>query len=168
MDHWPGLTSGRSSLVDRFDSDGRRFVVAVKNDPEFPDPRGLTTRERQVCEFIGIGQSTKEITLSQIEGADRTERAVNRCLGGYAGIFSGLANRHFVFLERSVELRSASKAVARTRGGRWNADASLSAHVPLPRATGSQLSRTAAASYQLSELVSSSSRQRAEHCVSVR
>jgi DNA-binding NarL/FixJ family response regulator len=64
MDAWEGLIDGRWSLVDRFDSDGRRFVVAVKNDPAFPDPRGLTSRERQISEFVGLGQSSKEIAYT--------------------------------------------------------------------------------------------------------
>jgi DNA-binding NarL/FixJ family response regulator len=61
MNSWEGLVDGRWSLVDRFDNDGKRFVVAVRNDPEHPDPRGLTTREREIAEFVGLGRSTKEI-----------------------------------------------------------------------------------------------------------
>ena len=61
MESWEGLVDGRWSLVDRFDTDGRRFIVAVKNDPAHPDPRGLTTREREIAEFVGLGRSTKEI-----------------------------------------------------------------------------------------------------------
>jgi DNA-binding NarL/FixJ family response regulator len=61
MDHWQGLVDGRWSLVDKFDSDGRRFVVAIKNDPVFPDPRGLSPRERQIAEFVGAGHTTKQI-----------------------------------------------------------------------------------------------------------
>jgi DNA-binding NarL/FixJ family response regulator len=64
LERWPGLVDGRWSLVDRFESDGKRFVVAVKNDPEHPDPRGLTLRERQVSEFVGLGRSTKEIAYT--------------------------------------------------------------------------------------------------------
>ncbi len=62
MDSWVGLVDGRWSLVDRFDTDGKRFVVAVKNDPDHPDPRGLTMGEREVSEFVGLGRSTKEIS----------------------------------------------------------------------------------------------------------
>ncbi len=61
MDNWEGLVDGRWSLVDRFDTDGKRFVVAVRNDPAHADPRGLTMREREVAEFVGLGRSTKEI-----------------------------------------------------------------------------------------------------------
>lgn len=72
---WEGLVRGRWSLVDHFDSDGRRFVLAIKNDPRFPDPRGLTARERQVAEFIGQGHSGKEI--SYMLGISRA--AVTNC-----------------------------------------------------------------------------------------
>ncbi len=64
LQQWEGLVEGRWSLVDRFDTDGRRFVVAIKNDPEYSDPRGLTMRERQIAEFVGLGQSCKEISYT--------------------------------------------------------------------------------------------------------
>lgn len=61
---WEALVAGRWSLVDRFDSDGRRFVVAVRNDPAQPDPRGLTEREHQVARFVGLGHASKQIAYT--------------------------------------------------------------------------------------------------------
>jgi len=61
MSAWEGLIQGRWSLIDHFDTDNRRFVVAIRNDPTYPDPRGLTERERQIAEFVGLGKSSKEI-----------------------------------------------------------------------------------------------------------
>ena len=61
LERWRGLVEGRWSLVDHFDRDGRRFVVAHKNDPDVLDPRGLSVRERQIAELVGMGRSTKEI-----------------------------------------------------------------------------------------------------------
>lgn len=61
---WRGLVEGRWSLLDRFDDDGQRFVVAVKNDPQVGDPRGLTRRALQVAELIGLGRSAKEIAYT--------------------------------------------------------------------------------------------------------
>lgn len=58
---WEGLVAGRWSLIDHFDSDQRRYVVAIKNDPGTPDPRGLSLRERQIAEFFGLGRQPKEI-----------------------------------------------------------------------------------------------------------
>lgn len=64
MESWQGLVEGRWSLVDYFDTDNRRFVVAVKNDPKYPDLRGLTNQERQVAEFAGLGHSSKAISYT--------------------------------------------------------------------------------------------------------
>jgi DNA-binding NarL/FixJ family response regulator len=64
LENWWGLVNGRWSLIDHFDTDGKRFVVAIKNDPAHPDPRGLTQGERQIAEFIGKGCTTKEITYA--------------------------------------------------------------------------------------------------------
>ncbi|MEM7412456.1 MAG: helix-turn-helix transcriptional regulator [Myxococcota bacterium] len=61
MESWSGLVEGRWSLVDRFERDGKRFVVAHRNEPSVVDPRGLTRRERQIAELVGMGRSTKEI-----------------------------------------------------------------------------------------------------------
>lgn len=58
---WEGLVAGRWSLVDRFERDGKRFIVAHPNDPDVGDPRGLSRRERQVAEYSGMGRSQKEI-----------------------------------------------------------------------------------------------------------
>jgi hypothetical protein len=38
---WQAMVAGRWSLLDHFDSDGRRFVVAHRNDAGVPDMRGL-------------------------------------------------------------------------------------------------------------------------------
>jgi len=64
LDLWQGLVAGRWSLVDRFDSDGRRFLVARKNDPEVTDPRALTLRERQVLAYVAMGHSLKLVAYS--------------------------------------------------------------------------------------------------------
>ena len=52
---------GRWSTVDWFDSDGRRFVLAIPNSPHVSDPRGLTDRERQVVAYARMGQTNKMI-----------------------------------------------------------------------------------------------------------
>jgi DNA-binding NarL/FixJ family response regulator len=75
LSSWEGLVSGRWSMVERFDSDGRRFVVAIKNDPNHPDPRGLTARERQVAEYVGLGCASKEIAYT----LGLSEAAITNC-----------------------------------------------------------------------------------------
>lgn len=75
LNNWEGLVSGRWSMVDRFDSDGRRFIVAIKNDPAHPDPRGLTPRERQISEYVGLGCASKEIAYT----LGLSETAITNC-----------------------------------------------------------------------------------------
>ena len=58
---WKALVQGRWSTVDWFDTDGRRFVLAIPNAPHVTDPRGLTERERQVATCAAFGQTNKMI-----------------------------------------------------------------------------------------------------------
>lgn len=61
---WRGLVTGRWSLVDRFDSDGRRYLVARRNDPAIPWPSTLSKRERQVAAFAALGHTNKRIAYT--------------------------------------------------------------------------------------------------------
>lgn len=58
---WKGLVRGKWTLVDWFDSDGRRFILARPNAPRVLDPRGLTEREAQVATYSAAGDSNKII-----------------------------------------------------------------------------------------------------------
>jgi len=58
---WTGLVDGRWSVVDRFESDGRRYLVAYRNDCSLPDPRALHPREAQVCRLVAYGHANKYI-----------------------------------------------------------------------------------------------------------
>jgi DNA-binding CsgD family transcriptional regulator len=61
LELWKGLVSCRWSLVDEFDHDGRRFVVARRNAIA---PRAwdvLTHREAQILAYLAEGQAPKLI-----------------------------------------------------------------------------------------------------------
>lgn len=60
LELWQGLFSGKWSLVDVFDSDGRRFFVAHLNDPAVANDRRLTRRERQAV-MLAVGGHTDEL-----------------------------------------------------------------------------------------------------------
>jgi len=79
VDLWRGLVAGRWSLVDHFDTDGRRYLVARRNDPRAPDPRALTERERQIARFVALGHSNKliayELGVSEESVATHVRRA---------------------------------------------------------------------------------------------
>jgi DNA-binding CsgD family transcriptional regulator len=60
VDIWQGLVSGTWTLVEHFESDGRRYLLALKNTPETQNPKALTERERQAVHYATLGHSTKE------------------------------------------------------------------------------------------------------------
>lgn len=61
---WQALVEGRWSLVDRFDSDGRRYLIARRNDPSVPGPRPLSRRERQIIAYAAMGYANKHIAYA--------------------------------------------------------------------------------------------------------
>lgn len=61
LELWTSLVRGRWSMVDWFDSDSRRYVLAVPNSPTVGDPRGLTEREAQVVSYLIAGHTNKLI-----------------------------------------------------------------------------------------------------------
>jgi DNA-binding NarL/FixJ family response regulator len=79
IETWRGLVGGRWTLVDHFERDGRRYFVAHRNDPQAPDPRALTLRERQIVGYVALGQSNKliayELGLSPSTVAVHLQRA---------------------------------------------------------------------------------------------
>jgi len=56
---WEGLVQGRSEVIDWFDSDGRRFIIARLRSETRGGSRGLTDRERQVALRAARGESSK-------------------------------------------------------------------------------------------------------------
>ncbi|MFW6050713.1 MAG: helix-turn-helix transcriptional regulator [Myxococcota bacterium] len=80
LELWQGLVTGRWSLVDRFESDGRRYLVARLNAPELCDPRRLTPRERQVVREAALGRSNKLIAYSLGLGASTVRTHLARAM----------------------------------------------------------------------------------------
>lgn len=58
---WSAMMYGRWSMIDWFDSDQRRYVLAIPNSPDLGDPRGLTERELQIATYAALGESGKLI-----------------------------------------------------------------------------------------------------------
>ncbi|HEY7957116.1 MAG TPA: helix-turn-helix transcriptional regulator [Polyangia bacterium] len=72
---WKGLVSARWTLVDQFDSDGKRYVIARRNEAF---PRGLDAlapRERQIIGFLVLGHTTKHIAY-ELGISDSTVRVL--------------------------------------------------------------------------------------------
>ena len=77
---WWALLQGRWSLVDWFDTDGRRFVLAHANPPNISDPRGLTEREAQVVTYAALGESRKMISYRIGMSASTISRALSSAM----------------------------------------------------------------------------------------
>lgn len=62
---WRPLVIAQWSLLDEFDTDGKRFVVAIDNRPPHRIPRGpLSEREHQVLTQAELGHTNKEIAYA--------------------------------------------------------------------------------------------------------
>ncbi len=62
VDLWKGLLAGEWSLVDKVDTDGKRYVLAIRNDPDARAPHPLSRREAQVATYIAQGRSHKGVS----------------------------------------------------------------------------------------------------------
>lgn len=63
LELFDGVVSGRFTIVDRFESDGRRYLVAYESPPEIAEVRALTAREREIFERAMHGEPVKRIAL---------------------------------------------------------------------------------------------------------
>lgn len=72
---WRALVSGRWSLLDQVDHDGRRYLVARQNEPEARGPAALTVREKQVLGYAKLGHHNKLIAY-ELGIADSTVRVL--------------------------------------------------------------------------------------------
>jgi DNA-binding CsgD family transcriptional regulator len=61
LELWRALVDGRWSIVQRADSDGKRFLLARRNTPDVHDARALTPREALVAAYAALGHSSKLI-----------------------------------------------------------------------------------------------------------
>lgn len=75
---WRGLTAGEWSIVDVFDREGRRFVVARRNAPSEWSSHRLSASERQVVEAAARGHANKRIALDRGISESTVSRRLSR------------------------------------------------------------------------------------------
>lgn len=61
LDLHRALVAGRWSLVDTFESDGKRYLIARPSAPTSASASGLSVRETQVAVFAAMGHALKRI-----------------------------------------------------------------------------------------------------------
>lgn len=95
---WDGLVSGRWTLVESFESDGRRFFLAYPNDVEIGSPRALSGRERAVVGYVVQGDSNKWVAYQLGVSAATVARHLQAALRKL-----GLSHRHeLIWLYQSL------------------------------------------------------------------
>ncbi len=75
LNAWKGLVDARWSLVDQFESDGKRYVVARENEPSGLPLPNLSKRERQIVGYVAIGHTSKLIAY-ELGISDATVRVL--------------------------------------------------------------------------------------------
>ena len=58
---WKGLVAGEWSLVEQWETGGRRYVAAYRNPPRVRDPRALTATEKSVLGYVTLGATNKDV-----------------------------------------------------------------------------------------------------------
>lgn len=109
LELWNALVEGRWSLVERFESDGRRILVAMRNDPTTHETKALTEGELKVMALLGIGHPQKliayDLGLSEASISTLATRAMHKL---------GVRSR-----AELVELQGALASAGDEEGERW-------------------------------------------------
>lgn len=58
---WKGLVAARWTLVDQFESDGQRYLLARRNEADVAGVEALTARERSAVGYAALGHNNKLI-----------------------------------------------------------------------------------------------------------
>jgi DNA-binding NarL/FixJ family response regulator len=61
---WKELVAGRWSIVSHVRARRDRILLAHRNDPGAPDPRGLSPRERAIVDMVLTGASSKRVAYA--------------------------------------------------------------------------------------------------------
>jgi DNA-binding CsgD family transcriptional regulator len=79
---WTAMVEGRWTLVERTDSDGKRLVIAHRNEPHTVEHRALSKRERIVLERASLGSPLRyvayELGLAESTVSETLARAIRK------------------------------------------------------------------------------------------
>jgi DNA-binding CsgD family transcriptional regulator len=79
---WRALVAGRWSIFRQLDTDGRRFIVARRNEVNVRNPRALTPDERRTALYAAWGHSLKliayEVGLAESTVSYHLKRALRK------------------------------------------------------------------------------------------
>ncbi len=92
LEIWDAVCSGRWSMVDWFDTDGRRFILVMPHPPGHRDPRGLDEQECKVATLAAKGRASK-------------------CIGAELGLSAGRVSAILSSLMQKLGVRSHAQLV---------------------------------------------------------
>jgi DNA-binding CsgD family transcriptional regulator len=75
LSSWRGRVEARWTLIEHFERDGKRYVLARENERKLESVTQLSSRERQVMASAALGRSNKEIAYD-LGLADATVRVL--------------------------------------------------------------------------------------------
>lgn len=114
-DLWPALIAGEWVLVDRFESSGRRVVVAHRTDALARPLQALTSQEAQALQLALCGVANKVVALELGVSESTVSRLVER----------GLRRLDLATLAEAAELRSMSHYRLSLGGGSSSAELAI-------------------------------------------
>jgi DNA-binding CsgD family transcriptional regulator len=80
LELWSAMAAGRWALIDQFDSEGRRYVVARVTDLVSAAPGALSRRESQVAKLAALGHSNKMIAYELGIGVSTVAQYLRRAV----------------------------------------------------------------------------------------
>jgi len=81
---WRALVSGRWSVVESVESDGKRYLLARRNDLGVPHPRALTPSEAGVLALAAAGHSNKAMAYELGLSPSRVSRLLHEAMSKLA------------------------------------------------------------------------------------
>jgi DNA-binding NarL/FixJ family response regulator len=78
--YWKAMVMGRWTLIERFESDGRRILIARPNAPDIHAHRALSERERKVVSLAALGHPSKLIAYELGFSFSMVSRVLARAL----------------------------------------------------------------------------------------
>jgi DNA-binding CsgD family transcriptional regulator len=158
---WRGLVRGRWSLLDHFDADGRRFVVALRNDPGPHIWLTLSAVEQQVVEYASLGLSNKEIAYA----LGRAPSTIASHLGSGLRKLGGLSRNGLCSIAGDLSSRTPRRSVVVDDDIRVDAVSSHAEDEPLAYLTPAERQVALDAIQGLSNQEIATRRERAERTV---
>jgi DNA-binding CsgD family transcriptional regulator len=82
LELWQAMIAGRWSLVAQTDTDGKRMLLARRNEPNVASPRSLTARERALVHWTARGHPLRliayELGISPSTASAQRQRALRK------------------------------------------------------------------------------------------